>query len=152
LSSTQKKKLVSFLCENSDVVAWSYENIPGISPLVIVHKLNVDPKFKPMQQRQRGYSAEKSKVAVEEVKKLCEVGFIKEVQYSTWLSNVVLVKKSNWKWRMCVDFMNLNKACLKYNFPLPHIDLLINSTFKHELLSFMDAFLSYNQISMHEFD
>ena len=95
---------------------------------------------------------EKSKVATKEVKKLCKVGFIKEIQYTTWLSNVVLVKKSNGKWRMCVDFTDLNKACLKDNYPLPRIDLLMDSTSGQKLLSFMDAFSSYNQISMHEFD
>jgi hypothetical protein len=54
---------------------------------------------------------EKSKATAEEVKKLCKAGFIKEVQYTTWLSNVVLVKKSNGKWKMCVNFTDLNKAC-----------------------------------------
>jgi hypothetical protein len=71
--------------------------MPGISPSVMVHKLNADPNFKPMQQRWRAYSAEKSKAATKEVKKLFEAGFIKEIQYTTWLSNVVLVKKSNRK-------------------------------------------------------
>ena len=126
--------------------------MPVISPSMIVHKLNADFNLKPMQQRQGGYLAEKSKAAAEVVKKVCEAGFIKEVQYTTWLLNVVLVKKSNKKWRMCVNFTHLNKACPKDNYPLPRIDLLIDSTFGHELLSFMDAFLDYNQISMHESD
>jgi len=60
------------------------------------------------------------------------------------LANVVVVKKSNGKWRMCVDFTNLNKACPKDSFPLPWIDLLVDLTLRHELLSFMDAFLGYN--------
>jgi hypothetical protein len=85
--------------------------MPSISPMVIIHKLNADPNFKPVQQRQRGYSTEKSKAAAKEVKKLCKAGFIKEVQYIAWLSNVMLVKKSNGKWRMCVNFVDLNKAC-----------------------------------------
>jgi DNA-binding NtrC family response regulator len=61
---------------------------------------------------------------------------------------VVLVKKSNGKWRMCVDFTDLNKACSKDSFPLAQIDLLVDSTSGHELLSFMDAFSGYNQIYM----
>ena len=124
----------------------------GISPSVMVHILNVDPNFKPMQQRRRGYSAKKSKAAAEGVKKLCEDGFIKEVQYTTWLANVVLVKKFKRKWRMCVDFTNLNKARPKDNYPPPQIDLLVNSTSGHELLSLMDLFSGYNQISMHGSD
>jgi hypothetical protein len=74
------------------------------------------------------------------------------VQYPKWLANVVLVKKSNGKWRMCVDFSDLNKACLKDNFPLPRIDLLVDSTSRHELLSFMDAFFGYNKIRMYGLD
>jgi len=81
-----------------------------------------------------------------------KAGFIREVDYPEWLANVVLVKKSNGKWRMCVDFTNLNKAYLKDSFPLPQIDLLVDSTSGHELLSFMDAFSGYNQIYMEEAD
>lgn len=66
--------------------------MPGIAPSVMVHKLN-DSSYKSIQQKRRGYSAEKSQAAAEEVKKICEAGFIKEVQYTTWLANVVLVKK-----------------------------------------------------------
>ena len=62
--------------------------------------------------------------------------------------NVVLVKKTNGKWRMCMDFTNLNKACPKDSFPLPRIDQLVNSTARHRLLTFMDAFSGYNQIKM----
>lgn len=74
------------------------------------------------------------------------------MDYPEWLANVVLVKKSNGKWRMCVDFTDLNKACPKDNFPLPRIDLLVDSTAGHELLSFMDAFSGYNQNHMEEAD
>ena len=75
-------------------------------------------------------------------------GFIREVYYSKWLANVVLVKKANGKWRMCVDFTNLNKACPKDSFTLPRIDQLVDSTTGHKLLTFMDAFSRYNQIKM----
>ena len=79
-------------------------------------------------------------------------GFIREVYYPDWLANVVLVKKTNRKWRMCVDFTNLNKACLKDSFPLPRIDQLVDSTAGHKLLTFMDAFPGYNQIKIVEED
>ena len=77
-------------------------------------------------------------------------GFIREVYYPKWLANVVLVKKANGKWRMCVDFTDLNKACPKDSFPLPRIDQLVDSTAGHKLLTFMDAFSGYNQIKMAE--
>ena len=79
-------------------------------------------------------------------------GFIWEVYYTEWLANVVLVKKTNGKWRMCVDFTDLNKACSNDSFPLPRIDQLMGSTAGHTLLMFMDAFLGYNQIKMAEED
>ena len=79
-------------------------------------------------------------------------GFIKEVYYLDWLANVVLVKKANGKWRMCVDFTDLNKVCPKDSFPLPKMDQLVNSTTGHKLLTFMEAFSGYNQIKMAEED
>ena len=72
--------------------------------------------------------------------------FIQEVYHPYWLANVVMVKKANGKWRMCVNFTNLNKACPKYNYLLLRIDQLVDSTAGHKLLSFMDAFSRYNQI------
>ena len=81
-----------------------------------------------------------------------KAGFIREVNYLEGISNVVLVKKANGKWRMCVDFTGLNKACPKDSFPLPKIDQLVDSTAGHGLLSFMDAFSGYNQIPMFEQD
>ena len=72
--------------------------------------------------------------------------------YPDWLANVVMVKKANGKWRMCVDFTDLNKAYPKDSYPLPRINTLVDSTARHQLLSFMDAFSSYNQIKMEETD
>ena len=78
--------------------------------------------------------------------KLLKAGFIREVNYPNWISNIALVKKANGKWRMCIDFKNLNKACPKDSYPLPRIDQLVDATLGHELLTFMDAFFGYNQI------
>lgn len=77
------------------------------------------------------------------------MGYIREVKYPEWLSNVVIVKKSNGNWRMCVDFTNLNKACPKDYFPVPNIDRIVDASVGHQLLTFMDAILGYNQIFMH---
>jgi hypothetical protein len=79
---------------------------------------------------------------------LLDAGFIREVYYPKWLVNMVLVKKSNNRWRICVYLTDLNKACPNDSFPFPRIDLLVDSRFAHEFLSFMDAFLGYNQIYM----
>lgn len=76
----------------------------------------------------------------DEVDKLLKVGLIREIDYPKWLAKVVLVKKANGKWRMCIDYTNLNIACPKNYYPLPSIDQLIDATAGHELLSFLDAF------------
>ena len=89
---------------------------------------------------------------MEEVEKLLTAGFFREVYYPKWLANVVMVKKSNGKWCTCVDFTDLNRASPKDSFPLPRIDQLVDSTAGHELLTFIDAFLGYNQIRMNEED
>ena len=88
----------------------------------------------------------------DEIGKLLEAESIREVHYLEWLANIVLVKKSNNKWHMCVDFTDMNKACPKDCYPLPRIDLLVDATAGHSLLSFMDAYSGYNQIRMNPGD
>ena len=130
--------LIHFLKQNKDVFAWKQEDMGGIDLAIITHRLNVSPSFKP----------ERQKAINEEVGKLLQEGAIREVEYPEWLAYVVLVKKANGKWRLCIDFTDVNRACPKDSFPLPRIDLIVDATAGHELLSFMDAFSGYNQISM----
>ncbi|KAG7533509.1 Reverse transcriptase domain [Arabidopsis thaliana x Arabidopsis arenosa] len=123
-------------------------DMPGIDPGIICHKLNVDPSFKPVKQKRRKLGVERAKAVNDEVDKLLKIGSIREVQYPEWVANTVVVKKKNGKDRVCIDFTDLNKACPKDSFPLPHIDRLVESTAGNELLTFMDAFSGYNQIMM----
>ena len=95
---------------------------------------------------------ERNNAVKEEVQKLTTAQFIWEVYYLDWLVNVVMVKKANGKWRIYVDFTDLNKACPKDSYHLPCIDQLVDSTAGHQLLSFMDAFSRYNQIKLDEAD
>ena len=152
LSPEMKTRLIQFLKENLDLFAWTHEDMPSISPKVIQHKLNVDPERKLVQQRWWVFAPERNQAITDEVNKLLSVGFIREVYYPDWLANVVLVKKANGKWRMCMDFIDLNKAYPKDSSPLPRIDQLMDSTARHKLLTFMDAFSGYNQIKMAEED
>ena len=85
---------------------------------------------------------------MDEVDKLLTASFIQEVYYPDWLANVDLMKKANKKWRICVDFIDLNSVYPKDSSPLPRIDQLVDSTVEHKLLTFMDAFSNYNQIKM----
>ena len=83
-----------------------------------------------------------------EIQKQLSVGFISMIQYPEWLAHVVPIPKKDGKVRVCVDFRNLNKANPNDDFPLPHINMLVDSTTRHEMLSFMDGFSGYNHIMM----
>ena len=120
----------------------------AIDPAIITHKLSVNTSFKPIKQKRRSFALERQKAINEEVGKLLQAGAIREVEYFEWLANVVLVKKVNGKWRLYINFTGVNRACPKDSFPLPRIDLIVDATADHELLSFMDAFFGYNQISV----
>ncbi|XP_014511627.1 uncharacterized protein LOC106770327 [Vigna radiata var. radiata] len=92
---------------------------------------------------------EKRRAVQEEVRKLQVAGFVREITYTTWLAYVVMVKKASGQWRMCTDYTDLNKACLKDSYPLPSIDVLVDGASGHQILSFLDAYSGYNQIPMH---
>ncbi len=126
--------------------------MPGISPDIACHRLALDPKARWVAQRRRKQAPEKAEAAAKAVEDLIKAEFIREAKYTTWLSNVVLVKKSNGKWRMCVDYTDLNKACPKDAYPLPNIDKLVDNSSGFQLLSFMDAYSGYNKIPMHPAD
>jgi hypothetical protein len=123
-------------------------NIPEIPREVIEHKLDIDPAFKSIKQNERRYTPERRETIRLEVNKLFEVGFIRPVDYPSWLANPVLVEKSDGSWRMCIDYTSLNNSCPKDEYPLPHICQIVDSTSSCELLSFMDAYLGYHQISL----
>ena len=96
-----------------DAFAWSASDMPGIDPDFLCHRLTMDPKVRPVRQRRIKFNEERRLVVQKEMKKLLNAGHIREIQYPEWLANVVLVKNANGKWRMCVDFTDLNKACPK---------------------------------------
>jgi hypothetical protein len=120
----------------------------GIPREVIEHKLCTDPAFKPIKQKEIRYTLERRETIWVEVNKLLEAWFIRPVDYPSWLANSVLVEKSDVSWRMCIDYTSLNKACPKYEYPLPRICQIMDSMTTCELLSFLDAYSHYYQISL----
>jgi hypothetical protein len=105
-----------------------------------------------VKQPLRCFDEEKLRAIGEEIHKLMAAGFIKEVFHPEWLANHVVVKNKGGKWRMCVDYTGLNKACTKVPYPLPRIDQIVDSTAGCETLSFLDAYSGYHQIKMKESD
>ena len=140
---------MKFVKRNVDVFAWNAYEAPGVDPSFICHHLNVNPTVTPKKQPPRLSSKDHSNAVKDEVMKLKRAGAIKEVFYPEWLANTVVVKKKkSGKWRVCVDFTDLNRACLKDPFPMPHIDQLMDATMGHPLMSFLDAFQRYHQIPL----
>ena len=126
--------------------------MPGLDPKVAVHRLAIDPSTKPVKQAQRRMNPDLQLPVIAEVDKMEKAGFIEPCIYTSWLSNIVVVRKKNGQIRVCVDFRDVNQACPKDDFPLPITELMVDSTTGHELLTFMDGSSGYNQIKMAEED
>ena len=122
--------------------------MPKVDPEFIIHKLNVDPSFPPKKQKPRRSAKEHVEAVRQEVERLKEAGAIKEIFFPEWLANTVVVRKKNSKWRVCVDFMDLNQACLKDPFSMPKIDQLVDATYGNPRMNFLDAFQDYHQIAL----
>ena len=148
LTTSEKNALLALFTEFKEVFAWSYEDMPGIDTDIVQHCIPTNPTMKPIKQKLRRMKPKWTLKIKEEVEKQYNAGFLRVVNYLEWLANVVLKPKKDGKVRMCVDFQDLNKANPKDDFPLPHIDILVDNTIGHALLSFMDGFSRYNQIKM----
>ncbi|KAG8497327.1 hypothetical protein CXB51_008505 [Gossypium anomalum] len=122
ITKDTKRSLIKLLQEFKDIFAWSYQDMPRLS------------------------------TDIDEANKQFDAGFLQEVKYSEWVASIVPVSKKDGKVRMCVDYRDLNKTSPKDNFPLPHIDTLVDNTAGYSLFSFMDGFSGYNQIKMHPGD
>ena len=148
LPQQEREELIEFLKRNIDVFAWNTYEAPGVDPKFICHYLNVNPLIAPKKQPPRCPSKEHAEAVREEVARLKQAGAIREVFYPEWLANTVVVKKKSGKWRVCVNFTDLNKACPKDPFPMPKIDQLVDATVGHPRMSFLDAFQGYYQIPL----
>ena len=131
LPQREREELIEFLKQNIVVFAWNTYEAPGVDPEFICHHLNVNPLVEPKKQLLQHPSKEHVEAVRDEVVKLKQAGAIKEVFYPEWLANTVVVKKKSGKWRVCVDFTDLNKACPKDPFPMHKIDQLVDATVGH---------------------
>lgn len=148
LSDKGKRDLCELLRNSLDVFAWQPSDMTGVPRHLAKHKLNIREGYPPVRQKKRGQAPERNKAINEDVAKLVEAGIMKEVHYHDWVSNPVLVKKSDGSWRMCVDFKDLNKACPKDCYLLLEIDLKIESLCGYTFKCFLDAYKGYHQIHM----
>ncbi|XP_072084361.1 uncharacterized protein [Arachis hypogaea] len=155
-STFQKMKLSNNILQSTggDLVGFSGERVPIRGTIMSSQSMEIIRKLSTVttSQKKRKLGKEKRKASLEETQKLISADFIKEIRFTTWLANMVMVRKQNGKWRMCVDFTDLNKACPKDSYPLPSIDSLVDNASGYATLSFMDAYSGYNQILMHPSD
>ncbi|XP_019435962.1 PREDICTED: uncharacterized protein LOC109342432 [Lupinus angustifolius] len=149
LPPSQRLRLETSLKANQDLFAWSAADRPGIDLSFACHRLTTKQGAKPVAQRRRKIGADRTKEVALKVVELLEAGFIREITYTTWLANVVLVKKPSGKWRMCVGYTDLNKVCPKDPYPLPNINHLVDNSSGYQYLFFMYAYSGYNQIPMY---
>ncbi|KAL1337299.1 hypothetical protein AAHE18_10G129500 [Arachis hypogaea] len=133
-----KKELVEILKEYCDCFAWDYAEMPGLSCELVEHQLPLKANVKHNIK--------------EEIERLLKAKFIRTAMYVNWISNIVPVMKNNEKLRVCIDFRDLNSATPKDEYPMPIVDMLIDSTTGHEMLNFMDGYSGYNQIYIVEED
>ncbi|XP_017624818.1 uncharacterized protein LOC108468445 [Gossypium arboreum] len=127
-------------------------DMPGLSTDIAVYRVPTKKEYKPVQQKLRKMRPDVAMKIKEEVNKQFNAGFLQVVNYSKWVANAVPVLKKDGKVGICVDYRDLNKVSPKDNFPLPHIDTLVDNTVGYSLFSFMDEFFGYNQIKMHPED
>ena len=125
--------------------------MPGVPRRLIEHSLNIDHEATPKRQCLRRFAQDRREAIKKELVKLLATGFIKKVFHHEWLVNPILVrKKNNNEWRMCVDYTDLNKYGPKDPFGLPQIDQVIDSTTDCALLCFLDCYSRYHQIAITE--
>ncbi|GLJ30928.1 hypothetical protein SUGI_0616090 [Cryptomeria japonica] len=146
LSKQEKIDFINFFLEKKISFAWSYADMPGLDPELVLHHLPLKAGAKPIKQKLRKMHPQVALLVKVELKKLLDVGFIRPIDYADSISNLVPVSKVTGGIRICTNFRDLNKACPKDDFPLPNIDIIVDMTAGYEMLSLMDGFSGYNQI------
>jgi hypothetical protein len=140
--------MTALLKEYSDCFAWDYIEMPGLDRSIVEHRLPLKKGFWPFQQRARQMRTEVLEEVKKEIVKMMEAGFIRPCRYAEWISSIVLVQKKDGRWRVCVDFWDLNRATPKDEYPMPVAEMLINAAAGNKILSFVDGNTVYNQIFM----
>lgn len=130
-------RLVECMRAHVNVFPWSHVDMPRINPKLACHRLAISKNARPVKYKRKSFNQERYDTINAEVEKHLQVDFILKVNNPEWISNAVLIKKVNGKWRMCIDFTNLNNACPKDSFPLTRIYQLIYSTTRHDLFSWI---------------
>ena len=153
LSVEYKADLVKLLKEYIDCFSWDYSEMPGLSRDLVEYRLPIIADFRPYKQPARRFNPSIYDRIKEEINRLLDAGFIRSCHYADWISNIVPIeKKGSGKICVCIDFIDLNKATPKDEYPMPIANMLINEASGHCVISFLDGNAGYNQIFMAEED
>jgi hypothetical protein len=138
----------SLFKEFRDIFTWSYEEMPGINPTIVIHEIKTYPGAKPVRQCLRPVHPCKVVAIKLEVEKLLKDDFIYLVALTEWVSNPVPIDNKGGNICVCVDYMDINKSCPKDNFPTPFVDQIVDDYAGSEIFSLMHGFFGYNQINI----
>jgi hypothetical protein len=138
--------------EFTDVFSWKYNDLKTYDPEVIQHKIPLEKDTIPFKQKLRPIGPLLLPVIEIEIEKMIDAKIIIPLRYSKWIANLVIVRNKNGDIRLCFDFINLNKCSKKDNYPLPKMEHLLQRIPGATVMSFLDGFLGYNQISVHPDD
>src|SRR5664279_1380046 len=153
LEAGYKHALIALVRDYVDCFTWEYHEMPGLSRELVEHRLPIKAGFRPCKQPARKFNPHIYDRVKEEIGRLLKENFIRPCKYANWISNIVPVeKKGSGKIRVCIDFMDLNRATAKDEYPMPIADMLINDASGHKVISFLEGNAGYNQIFMAEED
>ena len=134
------RELENIITKYSKVFAWMYNDMPGIDKDITQHYIPTKEGHKLVKQKLQWLRPEWAQLVKDDIEKHIKAKFLKVVDYLEWLANMVLLPKKDGKVRIYVDYRDLNKACPNDDFPLPHIDVLINNVIACSMYSFMMGF------------
>lgn len=148
LTTSQVSNLLKLLQEIQQAFAWDYIDMKGLDPKICTHRIYISPECKLVRQSQRIINLALRDIVKTELQKLLTIGFIYPISDSQWISPLVIVPKKGRKWKVLVDYRELNKATKKDHFPLPFIDQVLDNLVGKKYFSFLDGFSGYNHIQI----
>ena len=132
--------------------SWGYQDLKSYDTSIIQHKTPLKENQKPFKHKLRRIKPVLLPLVEKEIKNMYDAGIIVSLRYSEWVSNLVSVRKKTSEIRLCIDFRNLNRDCLKDNYPLPKMDHILQKVVGSKRISLLDGFSSYNQVLVYPTD
>jgi ribonuclease HI len=151
-SEKERKELISLVSEYRDVFYFTYDELKAYKDDVFQHTIPLKEDTKPFWQKLRQINPKLAPLIQAELKKMLDAGIIAPTRHSSWCSNLVVVRKKNGGIRLCIDFRNMNLACIKDNYPLPNMETLLQRVTGSKIMSMLDGFSRYNQVLVRKED